>query len=228
MLVDADYTARLTDFGYASLVGNVPEALAYLQRSTARPGALCWIAPEQADPEKTFNRTTKSDIYSFGCVALQESLLDSDARAHADITLQVLSGKQPWSEVREDSAVVVSLWKGHKPGRPESRTLSDSHWNLIQHCWSPMEVRPAAKVIISAIQHFLSYSPESPPLCDLLRSWSGQVDLGADASTKGLSARTIPGASYEDDQNRYIVMIISPVKHIDTSVSLTYQDCLAR
>ncbi|KAI9567214.1 WD40-repeat-containing domain protein [Boletus coccyginus] len=35
VLLDADYTARLADFGYASLVGNIPEALTYLQRSTA-------------------------------------------------------------------------------------------------------------------------------------------------------------------------------------------------
>ena len=75
MLLDVDYTARLADFGYASLVGNIPEALAYLQRSTQRPGALRWIAPEQVDPKKTFNRTTKTDIYSFGCVTLQGSLL---------------------------------------------------------------------------------------------------------------------------------------------------------
>ena len=103
VLLDADHTARLGDFGYASLVGNIPEVLTYLQRSTARPGALRWIAPEQVD-EETFNRTTKSDIYSFGCVALQESPLDSNSRPTILITLQVLSGKEPWSEVRQDSA----------------------------------------------------------------------------------------------------------------------------
>jgi len=52
-------------------VGNIPEALTYLQISTARPGALRWIAPEQVDFEETLNPTTGTDIYSFGCVALQ-------------------------------------------------------------------------------------------------------------------------------------------------------------
>ncbi|KAG6382175.1 WD40-repeat-containing domain protein [Boletus reticuloceps] len=75
VLLDADYTARLADFGYASLVGNFPEALTYLQRSTVRPGALRWIAPEQIESEETFNRTPKSDIYSFSCIALQASFL---------------------------------------------------------------------------------------------------------------------------------------------------------
>ena len=118
MLVDADYHVRLGDFGYTSLVGNIPEALTYLQRSTTRPGALRWIALEQVDPEEMFNWTTKSDIYLFGCVALQGSSFDSDSRP-MPISLQVLSGKQPWSEVLEDMAIVLRLAKGHKPGQPE-------------------------------------------------------------------------------------------------------------
>ena len=84
VLLDADYTARLADFGYASLVGNIPEALAYLQRSTARPGALRWIAPEQIDPEATFNQATKSDIYSFGCVGLQARVKLDTSRVCSD------------------------------------------------------------------------------------------------------------------------------------------------
>ncbi|KAF8547287.1 kinase-like protein [Imleria badia] len=151
VLLDADYTARLADFGYASLVGNIPEALSYLQRSTTRPGALRWIAPEQVDPEEVFTRTTKSDIYSFGCVVLQ-----------------VLSGKQPWSEVQEDCAVVLRLAKGHKPGRPATRMMDDFHWSLIQDCWSRIEERPPVEVIIPTIQQFLSRCPQLPPLRDLL------------------------------------------------------------
>ena len=181
MLLDADYTARLTDFGYASLVGNIPEAYSYLQRSTARPGALRWIAPEQVDPEETSKRTTKSDIYSFGCIALQGRTLDT-MTGSVLMLLQVLSGKQPWSEVREDSAVVLRLAKGHKPGRPESRAMHDSYWDLIQDCWSPIERRPLAEAIISVIQGFLSDVPQLPPLCDLLMSGFDHVDPLVDTS----------------------------------------------
>ncbi|KAF8549324.1 kinase-like protein [Imleria badia] len=131
VLLDVDYTARLADFGYASLVGSIPEALMYLQRSTARPGALRWIAPEQVDPEDTFTRTPKSDIYSFGCVALQASSMDTSSR-FVLIILQVLSGKQPWSEVREDAAVIFRLAKGQKPRRPVCRSMDNVHWNWIQ------------------------------------------------------------------------------------------------
>ena len=206
---------RLGDFGYASLVGNIPEALTYLQISTARPGALRWIAPEQVH-EETFNRTTKTDIYTFGCAALQGISLNSDGRPIL-ISLQVLSGKQPWSEVRQEAAV-MHLAKGDKPSRPESRTLNDSHWNLIQRCWSPTEERPTTEAIIPTIQQFLSHCPESPPLCDFLRSWSSQADLGAESRSSLSQAPTeissthhgvTQAASDEDDQNRYTVMIIS-------------------
>ena len=109
--------------------------------------------------------------------------------------LQVLSGKEPWWEIRGDAAVLLRLAKGHKPGRPESRIMDDSHWNLIQNCWSPVEERNSAEVIIPTIQQFLSYCPQSPPLCDLLRSsWSGQADLGAAAPTESSSTHSYQSA----------------------------------
>ncbi|KAF8553718.1 WD40 repeat-like protein [Imleria badia] len=144
VLLDADYTARLADFGYASMIGNIPEALAYLQRSTARPGTLRWIAPEQIN--------------------------------------SVLTGKQPWSEVQEDAHVVLRLARGHKPGRPGSRMIDDAYWNLIQDCWSSIEERPSAKLIIFAIQR------------DLVMSSSSEVEIEAENVTHA--------ARDEDDQER--------------------------
>lgn len=192
VLLDGDYTARLADFGYASLVGDIPEALVYLQRSTARPGALRWIAPEQIDPDESLDcRTTKSDIYSFGCIALQgSSLATHDGLVLILIFLQVLSGKQPWSEVREDAAVVLRLAKGQKPGRPKSREMDDLHWELIQDCWSPIEGRPTTNVLISTIQRFLSYCPQFPPLRDSLVLSSTHPNSLVKASSSFLSQGT--------------------------------------
>ena len=229
MLLDADYTARLADFGYASLVGNIPEALTYLQRSTARPGALRWIAPEQVDSEETFNRTTKTDIYSFGCIALQESSLTDWEIGPMLMSLQVFSGKQPWSELRGDSAIVLRLAKGHKPGRPESPTLNDSHWNLIQDCWAAIEERPAVEVILSTIQQFLSHCQRPPPLCDLLPARASQDDLGPEPSSVSPAGMRISQASSnEDDESRYVVMTISvqftilTSRHLHLSGSLRF------
>jgi len=131
------------------------------------------------------------------------------------MSLQVLSGKLPWSEVREDLAIVLRLAKGNKPGRPESRTLDDSHWDFIQDCWSEIEERPAAEVIMSTIKQFLYHFPQTPPLRDLLRSWSSEADLGTDSSlslcqilTEGSSTHVTQAASDEDDQSRYMMIIL--------------------
>jgi len=148
VLVDANYTARLADFGHASLVGSIPEALSYLQMST-KEGTLRWAAPELVRPQEAPTRTTKSDIYSFGC-----------------ISLQVLSGKQPWSEIKEELCVVFSLAQGLNPARPECHKIDDQHWNLIQQCWSPVQERPSAESVIASIQLLLRNSQPcsaSPP-----------------------------------------------------------------
>ncbi|KAI9573268.1 kinase-like domain-containing protein [Boletus coccyginus] len=140
ILLDADNTACLTDFGYASLVGDIPEALDYLQWSTAQPGAMLWAAPEDVLPGNTFGRTTKSDIYSFGCIGLQ-----------------VLSGKQPWSEVQPRTVVSIALLlaQGQKPRRPDSHAIADQHWDLIQQCWLSAQERPSTDSIITTIEMFL-------------------------------------------------------------------------
>ena len=73
VLLDADYTARLTDWGLVSSVAATSEASAYLRSSTMRSGSLRWIVPEQVlcDSKERFRKTKKSDIYSFGNIALQ-------------------------------------------------------------------------------------------------------------------------------------------------------------
>lgn len=83
------------------------------------------------------------------------------------IPLQVLSGKQPWSEVRNDVAIILRLAKGEKPARPECRTMHDLHWSFIQQCWSQMEERPTAEEIVITIQQFLDQSPQLQSLRDM-------------------------------------------------------------
>ncbi|KAF9237137.1 kinase-like domain-containing protein [Melanogaster broomeanus] len=146
VLLDENFNARLADFGYASLLGEVPEALIYLQMSTMRPGAVRWAAPEQIipqDTEETVQPTTKSDIYSFG---------------------NVFSGKLPWSEVGRDTAVSIYLSQGRNPGRPKSRPIDEQHWEFINRCWANIQERPPVEDIVSALQRFLASHPRPPSL----------------------------------------------------------------
>ena len=71
VLLDNNYTVCLADFGCASLIGELPEGLNYLKTSTIGQGTRRWAAPERfAFNEQKLTRTIKSDIYSFGNIAL--------------------------------------------------------------------------------------------------------------------------------------------------------------
>lgn len=157
VLLDADYTACLTDFGYASSIGETPQALAYLRRSPMRSGSLRWNAPEQVlcDSKERFQKTVKSDVYAFGNVALQ-----------------VLSGKQPWSEVQDDISVVLCLAQGRKPERPKSRPIHEQHWQLINACWSPIQHRPTSRYIVTVIRRLLGKYSHVQSISDLIASHS--------------------------------------------------------
>lgn len=98
------------------------------------------------------------------------------------IFLQVSSGKQPWSEVREDAAIIFQLVKGHKPRRPKSRAMDDLHWTLIQQCLSSMQERPVAEAIMRSIREFLSDRPPSLPLSDLCGSPYSPAEAPLDES----------------------------------------------
>ena len=53
------------------MVGELPEGFAYLKMTTMRPGTLRWAAPEHFSlNEEETKDTIKSDIYSFGNMAL--------------------------------------------------------------------------------------------------------------------------------------------------------------
>ncbi|KAH0828934.1 hypothetical protein J3R83DRAFT_2358 [Lanmaoa asiatica] len=87
--------------------------------------------------------------------------------------------------------------------------MDDWHWNLIQYCWSSVEERPAAEVIIPIIQQFLKHCPQSRPLRDLLISRASHPDSLMDKSSLSLSQDAMEGSSKtveildEDNRNSY-------------------------
>ncbi|KAF9222474.1 kinase-like protein [Gyrodon lividus] len=142
VLIDEFYCARLADFGFASVIGETPENLAYLHASTERPGTIRWAAAE-----------------------------------HFSQDADVLSGKEPWSEIRENSRVVLCLAEGRKPGRPPFRPIDDQHWDFIQQCWSPVQERLTTNDIVPILEHFLASHAQHVPLSDLLRPSSHASEL---------------------------------------------------
>ncbi|KIJ63503.1 hypothetical protein HYDPIDRAFT_112924, partial [Hydnomerulius pinastri MD-312] len=160
VLIDGSYNARLTDFGLASVIasGEIPEVLAYLQISTQRPGAGRYAAPELfSDSENLDGKmhfTTRSDIYSFG-----------------NIMLQVLSGKEPWSEIQRDVNIILHLAQGRQPRRPSFRPIDEEYWEVIQHCWQlRVQDRPCAGELIPVLESFLAFHMQRFPASDSTES----------------------------------------------------------
>ncbi|KIK41408.1 hypothetical protein CY34DRAFT_85515, partial [Suillus luteus UH-Slu-Lm8-n1] len=73
VLLNNDKRAVLTDFGLSSMLGDIT-GFSYLQRSCAQPGAIRYSAPELLmlrDSDASIQPNIRSDVYSFGCLALK-------------------------------------------------------------------------------------------------------------------------------------------------------------
>jgi serine/threonine protein kinase len=75
ILVSSDREAKIADFGFANFVDM---SMSY---ATVRMGTPKWMAPELLDRSQKFQRTTKSDIFAFACIAFEVALQQSFANA---------------------------------------------------------------------------------------------------------------------------------------------------
>ncbi|KAG1887175.1 kinase-like domain-containing protein [Suillus subluteus] len=107
VLIGSDRTAYLADFGLSGTLTQLP-GMSYLAMSHYRPGALRWAAPELFSTEESAPVvTTRSDIYSFGSIALQ-----------------VLTGNIPWPHLINLTAIL------HKMIFEETHPCPDNdHWS---------------------------------------------------------------------------------------------------
>jgi serine/threonine-protein kinase TNNI3K len=81
ILVGSDRKAKIADFGFANFVDM---SVTY---ATVRMGTPKWMAPELLDTSQKFQRTTKSDIFAFACIAFEVALQLSFADARERLTL---------------------------------------------------------------------------------------------------------------------------------------------
>jgi hypothetical protein len=66
--------------------------------------------------------------------------------------LQVLSGKLPYHHIVKDSEVLITLYHGAHPPRPQE--LADEHWKLITRCWAEdPRARPDIKEVFECVQY---------------------------------------------------------------------------
>jgi hypothetical protein len=73
ILVSSDQKAKIAEFGFTNF-GDMSVSYA-----TVRMGTPKWMAPELLDINQNFQRTTKSDIFAFACIAFEVALQQSFA-----------------------------------------------------------------------------------------------------------------------------------------------------
>lgn len=122
VLINRNGRALVADYGLLTTCSDL-NGTSYI-RSNVR-----WAAPELFDVPDTEDMPSspklESDVYSFGCIAYQ-----------------VLSGQQPYCNIRSDHQVVVAILRGIKPKRPTVPAIEDCHWNFIEQCWVELSQRP--------------------------------------------------------------------------------------
>ncbi|KAG1721528.1 kinase-like domain-containing protein [Suillus lakei] len=130
VLIDASGNPRLTDFGLATVAGDVESqwsSMAAVSNFDPR-----WRAPEVHGIGHAGNTVIQpnsmGDIYSFGSVMFF-----------------IASGTVPWKG-KNSHQIIVELSQRATPARPDN--IGHDHWNLINRCWSwDPAGRPDAKEV---------------------------------------------------------------------------------
>lgn len=124
VLIDAKGVAYLADYDVTAA-----------HRGQHIPPSVRWAAPERFDSQDVVTPTTKSDVYSLG-----------------SIIYQILTGREPYYEVRNRSKVSIEILNGNKPLRPHDVHIADHQWLFMQKCWSVPESRPSAAEVLHFFQ----------------------------------------------------------------------------
>ncbi|KAG2360367.1 kinase-like domain-containing protein, partial [Suillus spraguei] len=123
VLIDAKGVAYLADYDVTAA-----------HRGQHIPPSVRWAAPERFDSQDVVTPTTKSDVYSLG-----------------SIIYQILTGREPYYEVRNRSKVSIEILNGNKPLRPHDVHIADHQWLFMQKCWS---VQKAAHLLLKFYTFF--------------------------------------------------------------------------
>lgn len=123
--IDGDGIACLENFGIVAAINDLSDAVSGSMTMSESRTSVCYVAPEQINPESseyspTKNNPTKaSDVYSFGMTIYE-----------------VLTGILPYGGT-QDAMLVVRIVGGERPPRPQNAPwLRDEIWMMIEDCWN--------------------------------------------------------------------------------------------
>ncbi|KZT07373.1 kinase-like protein [Laetiporus sulphureus 93-53] len=164
ILIDSSRSARLADFGLASIVDLTTDS-----RLSHPP--VRWTAPEIIDPE------------SAGLEHDQASL-PADIYALAMVMWETYTDRLPFDDCKYDGCVIWKVTKGIRPQRPNDeesteRGVSDAIWVLMEECWEQdRNLRPSADEVINRLIQIRYPRWESAysEVDDIAEKWTAAVE----------------------------------------------------
>ncbi|KAI6003789.1 kinase-like domain-containing protein [Pisolithus albus] len=134
IVIDENGNPLLADFGFSRIVQDLTGVA--ISESCGMLDSYRWAARELLVSGKL---TLKADVYAFGMTVLE-----------------LLSHREPWSQVRFPFHVVSKVSNGERPPRPSdnetvSRGLDDHLWELLQGCWEEFESRPTMSEVLERL-----------------------------------------------------------------------------
>ncbi|KAK0231898.1 kinase-like domain-containing protein [Armillaria nabsnona] len=114
ILVMDDLRCCLADFGLSLFA----ESQTLESSSRMKKGSIRWLAPEYIDPNVAIDPAyiTARDIYAYGCTVVE-----------------IFTGEPPFSDIKNDAAVMLAVIAGKRPLRPR-HLLQDNLWSLVMAC----------------------------------------------------------------------------------------------
>ncbi len=80
-------------------------------------------------------KTSKTDVYAFGCLYYEVSCSHSTSRSLGE-HVQIYFDIAPFPGLGEYQ-IIKRVTDGERPERLERPRMADITWDLVQHCWTP-------------------------------------------------------------------------------------------
>ncbi len=92
-------------------------------------------------------KTSKTDVYAFGCLYYEVSCSHSTSRSLGE-HVQIYFDIAPFPGLGEYQ-IIKRVTDGERPLRLETPGMGDDTWDLIQNCWAPNpSVRPNMEDVV--------------------------------------------------------------------------------
>jgi len=161
ILINSQGKPCLCDFGLSKIILEF-SGTSYF---TGTRGAVRWAASELYccldDDEHVPVINKQCDIYSYGSVMLQ-----------------VLSGQIPYHYMKSDGQVVINLYYGITPKRPNTARTTDELWDFIGKCWAEPTERPTIGQVSIFVHQYRSQCE------DVSNPSDSESDVGPSRSSK--------------------------------------------